>query len=283
MTEKWAQGNVQAKDIQVHYYRTGGEKPQVVLNHGALDDGLCWTRVARALEADYDVIMLDARGHGRSTSGNGNYTSQARAADLAGAIQALGLDRPVVGGHSLGADATLHLAAHHPELARGIFLEDPPIIQAGQPVFGGKLAKVNDPMKFMQIFMRVIRSLPGFIGLPIARKMYPDYPDAEIIPWLNSKKRCSRDYLTHMATSLDFSNGVPTKLISHIEVPILLFVGDRESGAIVSLEVAEQIKAAANDVHIVHLEGASHDIRRERFEGYLAALRSFLDKIYASG
>jgi pimeloyl-ACP methyl ester carboxylesterase len=283
VTKKWAQGDIQANGIQIHYYRTGGDKPQVVLNHGALDDGLCWTRVAKALEADYDLIMLDARGHGSSDSGQGDYTSQSRAADLAGAIQALELDRPVVGGHSLGADAALYMAAQYPELTRGVFLEDPPIIMAGQAIFGGNLAQVKDPLKFMQIFMRIIRILPGFIGLPLARKMNSGYPDEEIVPWLKSKRRCSRDYLANISASLDLSKGIPTALLSRIEVPILLIIGDRESGAIVSLEVAEQIKAAAADVHIVHLAGASHDIRRVRFDGYQAALRSFLDKIHFSG
>jgi pimeloyl-ACP methyl ester carboxylesterase len=66
MTGKWEQGNILTNGIRIHYYRTGGCKPQVVLNHGALDDGLCWTRVAEALEGDYDLILLDARGHGFS-------------------------------------------------------------------------------------------------------------------------------------------------------------------------------------------------------------------------
>ena len=60
-------GDVVANGIKIHYYRTGGDKPPVVLSHGATDDGLCWTRVTLALEAEYDVIMPDARGHGYAT------------------------------------------------------------------------------------------------------------------------------------------------------------------------------------------------------------------------
>jgi N-formylmaleamate deformylase len=60
---KWVDGYVTSNNIKIHYYRTGGDKPQVVINHGAGDDGLCWTRVVMELEKDYDVIMPDARGH----------------------------------------------------------------------------------------------------------------------------------------------------------------------------------------------------------------------------
>jgi hypothetical protein len=57
-------------------------------------------------------------------------------------------------------------------------------------------------------------------------------------------------------------------------------MGDREAGAIVSQEVAEAVKTAARDVRLCHLSGASHDVRRTRFEGYIQALRKFLSEIY---
>lgn len=94
----WADGYLISNGVKIHYYHTGGDMPQVVLNHGAGDDGLCWTRVAMELEKDYDVILPDARGHGKSASGHKDYSTQQRVADLAGFIQALKLDQPVVGG-----------------------------------------------------------------------------------------------------------------------------------------------------------------------------------------
>jgi len=45
-----------------------------VLAHGFSDDGLCWTPVAEKLAADYDVIMVDARGHRRSDTPEQGYT-----------------------------------------------------------------------------------------------------------------------------------------------------------------------------------------------------------------
>src|ERR1700719_2990387 len=122
---EWFSGDVGANGIRLHYYRTGGDKPPIVLSHGATDDGLCWTRVARALEADYDVIMPDARGHGLSEAPEEGYTAQARAADLAGLIGALELQKPAVGGHSMGAMTTFYLAATRPALVRCAILEDP--------------------------------------------------------------------------------------------------------------------------------------------------------------
>ena len=122
----WPSGDVVANGIVVHYYRTGGDKPPLVLNHGFTDNGLCWTRLALALEGDYDTIMPDARGHGLSDAPEEGYDDENRAADLAGLIQALNLDRPAVMGHSMGAATTAMAAARYPELMSCILLEDPP-------------------------------------------------------------------------------------------------------------------------------------------------------------
>ncbi len=189
-----------ANGIKIHYYRTGGNKPQVVINHGAGDDGLCWTRVAMELEKDYDLILPDARGHGKSASGKKDYSTQARVADLLGLIQELKLDRPVVGGHSMGAETSLHLAAEYPSLTRGIFLEDPPIILPGEIMGNAEQSvKMEDIGKMMAKFMRLFKLMPSFIGRRMARKASPTYPDTEIIPWVNSKKRVSTDFLNFMA------------------------------------------------------------------------------------
>jgi N-formylmaleamate deformylase len=278
----WSDGYITASGIKIHYYRTGGDKPQVVINHGVGDDGLCWTHVVKELENDYDVIMTDARGHGKSASGKGDYSTRVLVADLAALIEALKLDRPVVGGHSLGANTSMHLAAQYPQLARGIFLEDPPIILPGEKFGSGEKAmKMEDVGKMMARFMGLFKLLPRFIGVRLARKFNPAYPDDEIQPWIDSKKRLSFDLLKSMPTlQLDISN--PLGVIQKIHVPILLFIGDKEKMSIVSKEAAQQAAQVNDQLKVLHLEGASHDIRRTRFDGYMPALKDFLGEIYLS-
>lgn len=279
--KSWSDGYVNANGIRVHYYRTGGDKPQVVLNHGAMDDGLCWTRVTKELEHDYDVIMFDARGHGFSDSGEGDYLPETRAKDLAEAIKKLGLEKPVVGGHSLGADATMNLAGLYPDIPRAIFLEDPPIVMPGEPIFGGEIGKKGEgALKMMVWIMKLIKIFPKFIGKLLARKMMPVSPDDEIIPWINSKKRLSNDFLNAMRY-LDATDVFSQyKVLEKINVPTLLIMGDREKGSIVSIEAAQELAKAIPDLHVAHLKGANHDIRRSKFDQYCEALKQFLYEIY---
>ena len=278
----WQDGFVNANGIKVHYYRTGGDKPQVVLNHGAMDDGLCWTRVTKELEQDYDVIMMDTRGHGLSDNGEGDYQSETRAKDLAEAIMALGLEKPVVGGHSLGAEVSLHLAALYPDISRAIFFEDPPIAMSGEPMFGGKIGEQGvDALKMMTRVMNLIKILPIFLGKIIAKKMMPVSPDDEIIPWVNSKKRVDKDFFDSLTNPNNPEPTSPFEVAKKIKVPALLFMGDRELGSIVSKEVAQELAKSIPGLQIAHLRGANHDIRRAKFEEYITVLKNFLDEAYS--
>ena len=132
----WQEDDIEVNGLRLHYTRTGGAKPPVVLAHGFSDDGRCWTPIAEALAPEYDVVMVDARGHGRSEGPEGGYDPATQAADLAGAIAALGLRRPPVLGHSMGAATALAFAGTFPDVPGAILLEDPPAWWLPRPAAG---------------------------------------------------------------------------------------------------------------------------------------------------
>ncbi|MFZ6021307.1 MAG: alpha/beta fold hydrolase, partial [Chloroflexota bacterium] len=54
-------GHILSEGVRIQYYRTGGQKPPIILLHGLSDNALCWNRLPLVLEVEFDVIMLDAR------------------------------------------------------------------------------------------------------------------------------------------------------------------------------------------------------------------------------
>jgi N-formylmaleamate deformylase len=278
--DSWSDGYITDGDIKLHYYRTGGDKPPVVINHGASDDGLCWTPIIKELEAEYDVILPDARGHGKSDTGRGDYSSQARVSDLDLLIRSLALNHPVIGGHSMGADTCLHYAAAFPDRVRGVFLEDPPIILPEELLEDNQQShNPKSTGRMIAVMMLTFKLAPKFIGMRLARKMSPTYPDDEIIPWLDSKRRGSFDFMKSLpGHELEPEQAITA--IKKIKVPVLLFTGDPGAGAIVTPEAARDVVRTNPGVQVVHLAGASHDIRRTRFDGYISNLREFLTGIY---
>lgn len=64
----WSDGYVYANGIRIHYYHAvpAPGEPVIVAVHGVTDTGLAWAFVAGKLQDDYDIYMLDTRGHGLS-------------------------------------------------------------------------------------------------------------------------------------------------------------------------------------------------------------------------
>ena len=124
----WTDGYVMANGIRIHYWRTGGNKPVLLMAHGSSDNGLCWTNLAKELVDDYDIILPDARGHGLSDPPRKSDSADAQAEDLAGLIRALKLKKPILMGHSMGSSSVAWFSAKYPDIPGAVILEDPRLI-----------------------------------------------------------------------------------------------------------------------------------------------------------
>ncbi len=124
----WTDGYVMANGIRIHYWRTGGNKPVLLMAHGSSDNGLCWTNLAKELVDDYDIILPDARGHGLSDPPRRSDSADTQAEDLAGLIRALKLKKPILMGHSMGSSSVAWFAAKYPDIPGAVILEDPRLI-----------------------------------------------------------------------------------------------------------------------------------------------------------
>jgi len=125
LPEGWTEDTVEANGVRLHYTRTGGDGPVLVVAHGVFDDGPCRTPLVREFADEYDVIAYDARGHGLSDAPESGYGPDDRAADLVGLLDALDVEDPVLFGHSMGGDTVLATAATHPDLPRAVVAVDP--------------------------------------------------------------------------------------------------------------------------------------------------------------
>jgi len=92
-----------------------------------------WDFVSRRLAGFCHVFTLDTRGRGLSSSGDDlEYWLADYAADTQGVIEQLGLEKPIVAGHSMGARIAVKLAAEAPSLVGPLILVDPPVSGPGR-------------------------------------------------------------------------------------------------------------------------------------------------------
>lgn len=279
---EWVEGDLPIRGINVHYYRMGTQgKPPVVLLHGFSDGGLAWLRLAQDLAADYDLVMLDAAGHGRSGGVEHGFRERA-VGDVLAAIEQLGLERPALVGHSMGAGTAAGVAVEASDRLRGVVLEDPGWFDGGRPTLGlapdatGSRAPLRSPAWVEWI--RSLKSLTPEQLYAMAEVERADWHPTDRTHWADNKARFNLDIV---ARPLDFGSTPWREIVAKITCPILLITGDPERGGIVTAEAAEAAAGLWRSGRVAHIPGTGHNIRRDRYEPYRDAVVDFLREVTA--
>jgi N-formylmaleamate deformylase len=262
------EGLVHANGIDVHYHRTGegSGRPVLVFLHGVTDSGRCWSRMAGDLESVYDCVMLDARGHGRSSGIEQGFSLALLAEDVVGVIGALGIEKPVLYGHSMGALTAIQVAGSNAELLRGVILEDPPLIDGERERRG--------PDSWQWIID--LKALPHERLVERARELNPGWAEEELGPWVESKEQFRVEVLQHIEQIVNMDWRA---MVARITVPTLLITGDVERGVAVSLKAAEEFLETAAYGEVVREQGAGHNVHRDRYQDVLRVVRDFCMRV----
>ena len=272
--DQWTTGHFVSHGTKLHYYRTGGVKSPLVLIHGITDDGLCWIPAAEVLAEKYDVIMVDLRGHGKSDAPDQGYNYETMATEVAGLIEGLALENPVVMGHSLGAMTSLTLASLNPDLPRAIILEDPPAFWRVCPPSQEEL----DVRAGMRMWFYDLKRKTRDDLLEMVRSENPSWSEAELGPWADAKHRFS----IKIIQMIDPQETVPANfpaLLGQITCPVLLITADPQRGAILMDEDVSELQKSVPHLNREHIPGAGHNIRREQFIRYMEIVGTFLSQI----
>lgn len=156
---------VQTNGIRLHYVEHSGPEPILVLAHGLTAnahsfDGLVEAGLSRAAT----VLAVDLRGRGESDQPDSGYTMADHARDILGLLDALELERVVMGGHSFGGLLTYWIAANHPDrVERCIVLDapaqvDPQIVEQIKP----SLARLGEVYASWDEYLGFVQAMPYF-------------------------------------------------------------------------------------------------------------------------
>lgn len=116
--------DVALPDGTLRVLRWGRGDQAALAVHGITASATAWQPVARALPATWSLFAVDLRGRGHSAGLPGPYGFDQHVTDLVTATGQLGLDRPVLAGHSLGGYVALLAATRHPDRFGGLLLVD---------------------------------------------------------------------------------------------------------------------------------------------------------------
>ena len=263
--KKWTASSCEANGINIHYLRTGGDKPPVVLLHGLMTNGACWTPLARALEEEYDVIMPDARGHGNSSAPAQGYCYDNLANDVLSLIDAFGLATPVLIGHSMGGMTAALIASRNPKRLRGLVLADPTFLtpQRQREVYESDVAAQH----------RRILNQPREDFLAEIRIRH-HHRSCELME-LFAQARFQTSI--HAFEILAPPNPDYVELIKALDLPSLLVIGD--VGAVVSPEIASELARLNQRLEVAEIAGAGHEVPYDQPERFSAHIKAFLRRL----
>lgn len=261
----WRESTTQANGIDIHYWRTGGNKPVIVCAHGLTDSGRCWSLLAQQLEHEYDLVMPDARGHGRSSAPEHGYQTSDRAADALALLDALQIEQVYALGHSMGGDSTAMLIAQAPERVRAAILEDPSF----RPDFAELPSSVADDW---ERGAEIERAMTHDQLVAHGRAGNPLWDERVLDAWAEAKLQMNLhvfDWLREPRTPWQ-------AYVRQVAVPTLVLTGEPQLGAIITPEIADTLVALSPSITIQPIAGAGHCVRYAQPEAFAEAVRAFL-------
>ena len=108
------------------YYEAYGEGPPLLLTHGYSSTSAMWHGQVDALARDHKLILWDMRGHGQSDYPDDPhaYSEALTVGDMAAILDAVGAERAIIGGLSLGGYMSLAFYRAYPQRARALLIID---------------------------------------------------------------------------------------------------------------------------------------------------------------
>ena len=278
-------GSVDLQGLSLHYRDWGGQDQPLVLVHGLASTCHIWDLVAPILGQWYRVFALDQRGHGESGKPSQGYDFATVARDMHMFVQTMGLERPIIVGHSWGGDVALEYAVAYPEGPGGLCFVD-----------GGTIEISSHPDMTLELAKKEMAP-PDFTGVTVqqlkerARGWRIDYehsPQMEAILLANFevlgddtvRARLSLD--NHMRIIEAFWAHRPSALYPSVRCPVLLMPArGREGPAAARRFPREKAIALAGRLlpksKTVWLEDSIHDVPLQRPQLVADVIREHVD------
>jgi len=261
--------------LRLHYLDWGSGPRPILLLHGFTAHAHAWDVLAQALSTSYHVLALDQRGHGDSDwAPDGAYAIEDHLADIAGFVQALGLSRLAIIGHSMGGRNAIAYAACYPEIVERLVLVDSrPADDAGGADMVRHLLSLIPPE-----IDSVEEVVPGLIQLfprlspemarHLARYGFRELATGRLAPKYDMAIGAQAHRAGYAAADL-------WPFIQEVRCPTLIIRG--AESPVLSREAALRMARAIPGSQPIEIEGAGHLVPQENPRAFELAVRRFLE------
>jgi len=273
MSAETKDGFVDTNGIRTYYQETG-EGPPIVFIHGIDLNLTYWQPEVEFFSRRYRAVAYDLRGMGKSGGANPEYEFDAYLADLTALLAALGIDRPVLCGHSLGADIILQYGISRPDGMRALVVADAPAPDnwVTSPL-AYELQKVAiDVLRVLHPLDPLSPLAPATQHLLYSRAFQEANPEA-MAAFRQQYASNSVDGVLHAAKALAFRKD-NTEELPQITAPTLLLRGSKDR--IVSQGEMDTYHSQIAGSTLEILDGSGHMTLQEQPEKFNGLMEAFL-------
>jgi pimeloyl-ACP methyl ester carboxylesterase len=251
------------------FYDVQGVGEALVLIAGFDCDNSYWSRVMPALVSKYQVIRLDNRGVGQSSTPDSPYTIQQMAEDVLSLLDYLGISKAHIAGHSMGGQIAQELALAHPEKVKSLILLSS--WTKGDAKFNALIEMFGDLAKDLDgiIYQKVL--------LPWAytEKFYSSGEIAEIIKFIEQYPFLPTSRGLYYQSRAIICNDTSNR-ISNISRPTLVVVGKED--ILTPVEFSSLLADGIPNAELVVLEHGGHGFLIESADAVMKVMLNFLEK-----
>lgn len=262
---------VVADGAEIATYRTG-RGPTIVAVHGLTGSHHDWGPITPHLvEAGFEVVVIDQRGHGNSTAGTVGYGSRQLGRDLAQVFETLDLHAACLVGHSMGAMASMGFAAEEPKVFERRVQRFVAVATAGSTdtalqAVGLRLGGISIPRTISRISANRLRVIAGM-------SVFGKRPSLHMVEEaLESFRKCPEP-VRAAATKALSSHDTLTEL-EMLQTPALVIGAGRDR--LINLEQVRQLDETLPDSRLIVYEDAGHMVIWERHQEIAAEIVDFM-------
>jgi esterase len=271
--------NIVLRRQRFHYLEWGDRAaPPIVLLHGGHQSAHSWDLVSLHLARRHHVLALDQRGHGDSEwARDVEYTNHAMSLDALAFLDAMGLERPILIGHSMGGRNSMLLTRQNPARLRALVIVDvgPELSDRGRAAIAG-FVQENQEFEDLEHFVANVRE-------------YDPYRSREHIERTvkyNMLQRADGKYISKCDSNprrLGIVRGQgPLENITledarSFNLPVLLVRGERSG--ILAPDAAERFRDALPNGRLVTVPNCGHNVHGQNTLGFIQVLGEFLENL----
>lgn len=260
-------------------YVDEGHGDVLLLLHGMAGSSATWRSVIPALSRDFRVVAPDLLGHGGSDKPRSDYSLGAFAVLLRDLLDALGITRATIVGHSLGGGIAMQFSYQHPEYCTGLILVDSgglgPDVGLTLRLLAAPGAElimpIIAPKQVLSVGNRLLARLHRFgIEAPRTEQIWASYSSFADAPTRAAFQRTLRSVIDYRGQAVC---GL-SRLRAKIAVPIMVIWGDQD--AVIPIGHAYATKELRPDIRLEVLSGVGHFPPAERPAAVVELIKDFV-------